>query len=92
MFLAYLGVEILVLSVAFILVHNFLKTFRLRRKYTAPMVFPLVLFTAGFSLRLSGVQEMMDIGFFFTDFTFVFIYILFTASFMMGQIRYWKKQ
>lgn len=92
MFLTYLAAEIAVLLVASALVINFLRVFGIRKNYTVIMMFPLFIFTLGFSLRLSGIREIVDLGFFFTDFTFVFIYIMFTASFMLGQIKYWKKQ
>ena len=92
MFLVYLGVEMVVFSIATALVIGFLRIFGIRRSYMLIMLFPVILFTIGFALRLTGVKEIIDIGFFFTDFTYVFIYIMFTASFMLGQIKYWKKQ
>jgi len=92
MFFVYLITEITVLFIAAALVLNFLRVFGIRKNYMVIMMFPLLLFTFGFSLRLSGISEIVDLGFFFTDFTFVFIYIMFTASFMLGQIKYWKKQ
>ncbi len=92
MLMEYLGVELAVLSVALVLVLSFFRAFGIKKKYVLTMLFPMFIFTAGFSLRLTGVQKWIDMGFYLTDFTYVYIYILFTASFMLGQIKYWKKQ
>lgn len=51
---------------------------------------PLVIFVFGFILRLSGNQNLIDLGFFFTDSTVFFITLLFTPALFLGQIKYWK--
>jgi len=60
-------------------------------KLSLILVLPLLVYSIGFVMRLSGRNTIVDLGFFFTDFSVVFIYILFTASLLLGQLRYWKK-
>ena len=67
-----------------------LRKFSLRPFLIGTVVFPLLLFPIGFSLRLSGIPEQVDMGFFFTEFSFLFVYLVFALSFLLGQVRYWK--
>ena len=60
-------------------------------KLSLLLVSPLLVYSIGFVMRLSGSTTMIDLGFFFTDFSVVFIYVAFTASLLLGQLRYWKK-
>ena len=69
------------------LFRKFLKEFSL----SVLLLAPLLIFSIGFVLRLSGNKPAVDLGFFFTDFTLLFIYALFTATLLLGQIKYWKK-
>lgn len=84
------AIELLMLSVSSGLIVNFLKKFNVGRDVYATVLLPLFVFVAGYSLRLSGDKEMIDIGYFFTDFSFLFVYIVFAISFLLGQIKYWK--
>jgi len=49
-----------------------------------------LIFTIGFSLRLSKNQNIIDMGYFMTDISFLFIEILFTIALILGQMKYWK--
>jgi len=52
---------------------------------------PLLVFCLGFVLRLSTRPPMVDLGFFLTEFSGLFISVLFAACLLLGQLRYWKK-
>jgi len=41
-------------------------------------------------MRLSESQRVVDLGYFFTDLSFLFTYILFTATLILGQKKYWR--
>ncbi|MBI2583454.1 MAG: hypothetical protein HYW25_02200 [Candidatus Aenigmarchaeota archaeon] len=67
------------------------REFTKRKLYMVMVSFPFALFTVGFSMRLSKIQDMIDIGYFLTDMSFLFVYSIFSLSFILGQIKYWKK-
>lgn len=77
-------------GIAAVLLLVFLRQFSLKPSLIGLIVFPLFAFTTGFSLRLSGFQPWIDLGFFFTDFAFLFVYMVFAIAFLLGQVRYWK--
>jgi hypothetical protein len=52
---------------------------------------PLLVFSFGFILRLSARPPMVDLGYFLTEFSGLFISILFAVCLLLGQLRYWKK-
>ncbi len=52
---------------------------------------PLAMLTLGYYLRLSGHQPAVDIGFFLTDGSFLFTYLLFALFLLLGQLKYWGK-
>ncbi|MDP2666631.1 MAG: hypothetical protein Q8P05_03975 [Candidatus Diapherotrites archaeon] len=78
---------VLLLSIGF--VYSILSRFKTGLHFLSIFVFPMVLFSLGFLLRVSTTGDLADIGFFFTEFSFVIIYVLFTISFFIGQIKYW---
>jgi hypothetical protein len=78
---------VLILSIGFI--YSILRHFKSGLNFLAVFIFPSILFSMGFLLRLSINAELADIGFFLTEFSFVLIYTLFTISFFIGQIKYW---
>jgi hypothetical protein len=90
-YLTQLAIEALVSGSALILMLNFLSRFKVKKSVVLTILFPLAVFTAGFSLRLTGAREIVDMGFFLTDFSFLFTYLLFASSFVLGQLKYWKK-
>ena len=77
-------------SVAAFLFLLLLRRFILEKHVVAIIFFPLITFVLGFSLRLAKAQGAVDVGFFFTEFSFLFVYLLFALSFLLGQIKYWK--
>ena len=65
--------------------------FGVKIKYGRYLLFPLWLFGLGFSLRLMMDKSLIDLGYFLTDFSTLFVTILFTLFLFLGQLRYWKK-
>jgi hypothetical protein len=80
-----------VMMAAFVLIWRLGSVFSLRKDMRLLFFFPILLFVSGFSLRLTEMKMAIDLGYFFTDFSFLFVYILFSFAFLTGQIRYWKK-
>jgi hypothetical protein len=91
MYAEYLTIEALTAATAGILLVALMKMFSARKRIVAVVFFPLAAFSLGFYLRLTGIKEAIDIGFFFTDFSFLFVYILFALAFLLGQMKYWKR-
>lgn len=54
-------------------------------------VTPLLIYSFGYILRLSGDKPLVDLGFYMTDYSFMFVYTIFAVSILLGQLRYWKK-
>jgi hypothetical protein len=52
---------------------------------------PLFFFCLGFSLRLTEAKPLVDLGYFFTEFSYLFVYTLFAIFLFLGQVKYWKK-
>jgi len=91
MYVEYLLAETLTVAVAGTLLLGLIRKFSSKAPLKAVVLFPLLSFVIGFSLRLSGPEEIIDLGFFFTDFSFLFVYILFTIALLLGQLRYWER-
>lgn len=73
------------------LIIKLFKTFNLKIKWAMYFLIPLIIFCLGFILRLTKVEDIISLGYFLTDFTSLFIYVLFAITFLLGQIHYWKK-
>ncbi len=72
------------------LLRTLFKKFK-RTELAGFLVIPLVIFSLGFSLRLSGKTALVDLGFCLTEFSSLFVSVLFTAFLFLGQLKYWKK-
>lgn len=55
------------------------------------LIIPLIIFVSGFSLRLSDNKQFIDLGFYFTEVSNLFLFLLFVLALFLGQVRYWKK-
>lgn len=86
----YIAIEILIFTVSAAILLNFLRKFEVLRQISTIILLPLILFVIGFSLRLTEKQENINIGFFFTDFSYLFVYLVFALAFILGQIKYWR--
>ncbi|MBN1792500.1 hypothetical protein JW826_02340 [Candidatus Woesearchaeota archaeon] len=67
-----------------------LTSFKTRKQTFYPLLLALPLFTIGFCMRLTGTQETIDLGYYLTDTSYLYINILFTAALILGQKKYWK--
>ncbi|HLC77455.1 MAG TPA: hypothetical protein VJH04_04600 [archaeon] len=82
--------ELVTLLIASILLVSFLRRFSTIKQLYCLVLLPLMLFFMGFSMRLSGERDFIDLGYFFTDFSFLYVYLIFALSFLLGQVKYWK--
>ena len=90
MLLRAVFVEVILLGI-FVALLNFLLTdFKIKKRRLVVFIFPLLTYVTGFTLRLSGHKELVDLGFFFTEFSTLFVTILFSLCLYLGQIKYWK--
>ncbi|MBI4033117.1 MAG: hypothetical protein HY377_01180 [Candidatus Blackburnbacteria bacterium] len=60
-------------------------------KLVLVLIVPLLTYSLGFILRLIQTKYIIDLGYFLTDFSALFIYTLFATFLLLGQLRYWKK-
>ncbi len=90
MLLLQLTTEFLVLAVLTLVLVIILKKFN-RRDLFIYLFIPLFFFTIGFTMRLSGQTPVVDLGFFFTEMSSIWLYLLFVLALLLGQIKYWKK-
>jgi hypothetical protein len=67
----------------------FLHAFKAKKLLYLPLIVALLLFSIGFSLRLTAKQSLVDIGFFLTEASYLFATIIFAAALVMGQEKYW---
>jgi len=85
----------LVLLVAFsayaIIIYALTRKFKVHARYVSVFLVPLSFFTLGYQLRLSGISKSVDLGFFLTDSSYLFVYVLFAFFLLLGQLKYWKK-
>lgn len=81
------GVFLLFSALIVVLFKRFIKKGRL----FILLIIPLFVFCLGFSLRLTGKQGLVDLGYFLTEISALFLTILFTLFLFLGQLKYWKK-
>lgn len=83
---------IVVLSLFFIsLVIKLLKHFGRGGDLIIYFITPLLIYSGGYMLRFSGNKPLINIGYYMTDYSFMFVYTIFAISILLGQLRYWKK-
>lgn len=90
MLLRAIFVEVILLGIFVALLNFLLADFKVKKSRLAVFVFPLLTYAAGFTLRLSGNKELIDLGYFFTEFSTIFVTVLFSLCLYLGQIKYWK--
>jgi hypothetical protein len=81
-----LGVLALLMALLYLLIKNFevdIKNFYV-------LFLALIIFSIGFSLRLTDQEKLVGFGFFMTEISFLFVNVLFTAALLLGQLKYWK--
>lgn len=72
------------------LIHAVLRKFG-RRDVLIYFLSPIGMFCIGFYLRLNESKELVDIGYFFTESSYILVYTLFSIAILLGQLKYWKK-
>ena len=82
--------EAAVTAILVALLNNFLAQFKVNRKSFYPLYFVLLLFAIGFAFRMAESKSAVDFGFFLTEVSYLFVYVLFTAALILGQEKYWK--
>lgn len=92
MYYIQLLVEILLLSIFSVFLMKFFSRFKLKKFYVVFFCMPLFSFAFGYSLRLTEDKFLVDNGFFVTDFSFLFVYLLTAIALILGQLKYWKIQ
>lgn len=90
MLLKFAFAELLLLLFFTALIFNFLKQFKIKRKKALVFICPLLTYALGFYLRVLADKNLVDLGFFFTEFSTLFVTILFTLFLYVGQVKYWK--
>jgi len=84
------SVELVLLGIFVALLNFLLADFKLKKGKLLAFIFPLLIYVVGFTLRLSGNKELVDLGFFFTEFSSIFVTVLFSLCLYLGQLRYWR--
>ncbi|MBI3036351.1 hypothetical protein HYY73_01145 [Candidatus Woesearchaeota archaeon] len=82
--------EAAVIALLIAVLNGFLSQFKTSRKGLYPLYIAMPLFAAGFAMRLAENKSVIDFGFFLTEVSYLFVYVLFTAALILGQKRYWK--
>ncbi len=90
MLLRAVFVELVLLGIFVALLNLLLADFKVKKRRLVVFAFPLLTYAAGFSLRLTSVKELIDLGFFFTEFSTIFVTVLFSLCLYLGQVKYWK--
>ncbi len=90
MFFLQLATEILIFIILDISLFLLLKKFN-RKDLFLYLCMPLALFTIGFTMRLTSNQDNINLGFFFTEISSIWLYVMFVLALLLGQIKYWKR-
>lgn len=90
MILVFISVELLVLFIFLKIFFDWMADFKIKKNKLMVFLVPLIIFIIGFSLRISGNKNMIDLGYFMTDFSALSATILFTVCLFLGQVKYWK--
>ena len=88
-FFPYVGQSIVFLLVLGVLLY-YLSEYNFSFRGFIPLFLILVLFFFGYGLRLSSSKPVIDFGYFMTDLSFLLTYMIFAASLILGQRKYWK--
>lgn len=90
--LTYQILTIIVLLVLYSFVATtFCRRFTKELSLSIMLIFPIIVFSVGYIMRLSGNKPIIDIGYFFTDSSSIFLSALFTGALILGQLKYWKR-
>jgi hypothetical protein len=91
MFIYQILIIISLLTTYGVLIFLFCRIFTKKPNLPLMLIIPVMIFSFGFILRLSEQKSMIDVGYFLTDSSSIFLYALFTGALILGQIKFWKK-
>ena len=85
-----LSILVTLATYSFFILWTFRK-FNVSMKLSVYFILPLSFFCIGFLMRLSLNQGLIDLGFFFTESSVMFLTVLFSIALFLGQLKYYKK-
>lgn len=85
-------IQVILFSLFSFLIVNFVKDFKVNIKKILIFLLPLLTYLIGFSLRVTSDKSLVDLGFFFTEFSTIFVTVLFTICLYLGQVKYWREK
>lgn len=91
MFFFQIFVILLVLTLFSLLTIVLFRRFNRELKFVLLPVVLLVAFCIGFVLRLAGEPSVVALGFFLTEFSGLYVSVVFAICLLLGQMKYWKK-
>ncbi len=78
------------LILTIILLYFFVNQFKINKQLIIPLIAILSIFSLGFLLRLSNITKLIDIGYFFTEFSHIFGTVMFATVLIIGQSKYYN--
>jgi len=85
------GTILLIGLIYLITIFLFCRSFTKNRNIGLLLIIPVSLFVLGYLFRINGNEWQIDLGFFLTDSSSIFLYALFTGALILGQMKFWKK-
>ncbi|MFA5827934.1 MAG: hypothetical protein WC841_01030 [Candidatus Shapirobacteria bacterium] len=90
MIIIFLLAQLLVLFIFIKYFLNWISDFKIKKnRLIIFLVIPLI-FITGIGLRISNNKNLVDFGYFLTDFSGLIATVLFTICLYPGQIKYWQ--
>ena len=83
---------IIITIILLLLLYWFLSNFNVNKKLFLPLAAIILMFSAGFGLRLTGNPYFIDRGYFLTEISHLFASMMFASALILGQAKYWGKQ
>lgn len=91
MFFFQIFVIVLTLALFSLLTIILFGKFNRELKFVLLPVAPLLVFCVGFALRLTGELPIVNLGFFLTEFSGLYVSVVFAVCLLLGQMKYWEK-
>ncbi len=90
MFGLQIAAELITLIVFSVIIFKFMKLFKPKKELYLVVFFIMISFVIGFFMRLSGIKGWVDLGYFFTEFSYIMIWLLGVFCWAVGQLKYCK--
>jgi hypothetical protein len=85
--IAVIGILVLLYSCLLVVIF---RKFGLKTKDACFFIVPLIIYSVGFVLRVNHNIDVVNLGYYLTDFTGLFVTVLFTSFLLFGQLKFWK--